>query len=588
MLPALYVRKTILCVLLAIYWVGGSNGCNVPHTCSLGCAMQAHHGNIRLRGGASIDGSCVVDVTKNAGIGIGLGRDKLGNHMVKKLKDGWPARLSGLVFENDIILEVDERPVGPLSTTALTQELRGPDGSEVKLLLQRGPEGSLHDVSLVRVAQGEPVAKESEASLLSSTIAASSSILNAASSSLLGAISLKSGQSKSSAASDVGIGVGFTLDESANFVVTKLVPGGPAAESGQLQVGDILLSCNGLSLIDMSMKDLVSHIKGREGTTVTLELQTEEGELKTAVITRRPLKGVHTEPEQKKSSSLFSALGDIGGLASSSISSLSATAGDASAKLSSSLSSLTNLMGSVSFTKSTPAQAAAARSPPAAAAAAAYKGEGVGVGIGIKKNQHGDFMVTEVYEGGAAAEDGQIAVGDILQKLDDTPVSGMRSSALKDLIFGPPNTRAVLSMCRWRSVPGKPEGEWKTFTVTLTRRASKVAKKSKAPVPASAAAPPGAAGAAPSRPSKQDAAVASAPSDAPQRTSKPVKSHTGEKKVGSSKTTKKSSAGVSASRPAKAGAQPAKAAAEEAVGSPDDTTKSRREEEVAGKEEEIL
>ncbi|EKX35941.1 hypothetical protein GUITHDRAFT_117855 [Guillardia theta CCMP2712] len=432
MLPALYVRKTILCVLLAIYWVGGSN---------------AHHGNIRLRGGASIDGSCVVDVTKNAGIGIGLGRDKLGNHMVKKLKDGWPARLSGLVFENDIILEVDERPVGPLSTTALTQELRGPDGSEVKLLLQRGPEGSLHDVSLVRVAQGEPVAKESEASLLSSTIAASSSILNAASSSLLGAISLKSGQSKSSAASDVGIGVGFTLDESANFVVTKLVPGGPAAESGQLQVGDILLSCNGLSLIDMSMKDLVSHIKGREGTTVTLELQTEEGELKTAVITRRPLKGVHTEPEQKKSSSLFSALGDIGGLASSSISSLSATAGDASAKLSSSLSSLTNLMGSVSFTKSTPAQAAAARSPPAAAAAAAYKGEGVGVGIGIKKNQHGDFMVTEV--------------------------SGMRSSALKDLIFGPPNTRAVLSMCRWRSVPGKPEGEWKEqLRVEIKREAS--------------------------------------------------------------------------------------------------------------------
>ena len=53
-----------------------------------------------------------------------------------------------------------------------------------------------------------------------------------------------------------------------------------------------------------------------------VQLQTEEGELKTAVITRRPLKGVHTEPEQKKSSSLFSALGDIGGLASSSISSL--------------------------------------------------------------------------------------------------------------------------------------------------------------------------------------------------------------------------------------------------------------------------
>eukprot|EP00960_Hanusia_phi_P025782 745882-Hanusia_phi.AAC.3 len=53
-----------------------------------------------------------------------------------------------------------------------------------------------------------------------------------------------------------------------------------------------------------------------------MQLQAKEGDLKTAVITRRPLKGVHTDPEPKKSTSLFSALGDIGGLASSSISSL--------------------------------------------------------------------------------------------------------------------------------------------------------------------------------------------------------------------------------------------------------------------------
>ncbi len=70
-------------------------------------------------------------------------------------------------------------------------------------------------------------------------------------------------------------------------------------------------------------------------------------------------------------------------------------------------------------TSSTPKETSTARQTPsasagAATAAAAFKGEPVGVGLGIKKNHYGDFMVTEVAEGGVAAETGKIKVGDVL------------------------------------------------------------------------------------------------------------------------------------------------------------------------------
>jgi len=41
----------------------------------------------------------------------------------------------------------------------------------------------------------------------------------------------------------------------------------------------------------------------------------------------------------------------------------------------------------------------------------------VGVGLGIKKNQHGDFMIMDIVDGGAAALTSKVAVGDILQKV---------------------------------------------------------------------------------------------------------------------------------------------------------------------------
>ena len=65
----------------------------------------------RLRGGSSFgEDNVVYDPTRTASIGIGVTKDKVGNHVVTKLAPGWPAALSELVLANDIILEVHAPP----------------------------------------------------------------------------------------------------------------------------------------------------------------------------------------------------------------------------------------------------------------------------------------------------------------------------------------------------------------------------------------------------------------------------------------------------------------------------------------------
>ncbi|KAJ1490803.1 hypothetical protein T484DRAFT_1776345 [Baffinella frigidus] len=129
---------------------------------------------LRLRGGSSFgDDNIVFDPARMASIGIGVTKDKVGNHIVTKLAPGWPAALSDLVQVNDILLEVDSQPIGHLTTNGLVQLLRGPEGSEVAILLllrvtapgsygsevaillQRGPQADLIDVLLPRALQAE-------------------------------------------------------------------------------------------------------------------------------------------------------------------------------------------------------------------------------------------------------------------------------------------------------------------------------------------------------------------------------------------------------------------------------------------------
>lgn len=69
----------------------------------------------------------------------------------------------------------------------------------------------------------------------------------------------------------VGIGIYMYQDNNGNIVVLAPIEGSPAEEAG-LQMEDIIVSIDGESTADMDMDDAATKIKGKEGTTVKLEI----------------------------------------------------------------------------------------------------------------------------------------------------------------------------------------------------------------------------------------------------------------------------------------------------------------------------
>ena len=69
----------------------------------------------------------------------------------------------------------------------------------------------------------------------------------------------------------VGIGIYMYQDTDGNIVVLEPIEGSPAEEAG-LQSGDIIISINGENCLDMDINIAATKIKGKEGTTVELEI----------------------------------------------------------------------------------------------------------------------------------------------------------------------------------------------------------------------------------------------------------------------------------------------------------------------------
>lgn len=66
----------------------------------------------------------------------------------------------------------------------------------------------------------------------------------------------------------VGIGVNV-LYQDGNIVVSRPIPGSPANKAG-IRAGDIIIAADGISLKDMIFDTAIEHIRGKEGTTVTV------------------------------------------------------------------------------------------------------------------------------------------------------------------------------------------------------------------------------------------------------------------------------------------------------------------------------
>jgi C-terminal processing protease CtpA/Prc len=83
-----------------------------------------------------------------------------------------------------------------------------------------------------------------------------------------------------------GVGIRFGVDKDMKVQIIDLFQGSPAQTSGQLDVGDILVSIDGVLVSGLSSQEINSLIVGPPGTTVTLEVRRGDM-IHTARIQRR-------------------------------------------------------------------------------------------------------------------------------------------------------------------------------------------------------------------------------------------------------------------------------------------------------------
>lgn len=95
-------------------------------------------------------------------------------------------------------------------------------------------------------------------------------------------------------------GIGATLTQNMNTMVVEVVnvqEGSPAEEAG-IKKGDLLLSADEYDATTMELSEFVSHVKGEEGTKVTIEVYREATEeYLTFEVTRRPLDVITVDSE---------------------------------------------------------------------------------------------------------------------------------------------------------------------------------------------------------------------------------------------------------------------------------------------------
>ena len=111
-------------------------------------------------------------------------------------------------------------------------------------------------------------------------------------------------------------GIGATLSQNMDTMVVEVVKvqeGSPAEEAG-IKKGDLLVSADEYIATSMELSEFVTHVKGEEGTTVTIEVYRESTEeYLTFEITRRPLDVITVEAEMMENNTGYVLLSEFGG-----------------------------------------------------------------------------------------------------------------------------------------------------------------------------------------------------------------------------------------------------------------------------------
>jgi C-terminal processing protease CtpA/Prc len=175
-----------------------------------------------------------------AGIGISFEKPGKGPYTIKTLAPGGPAQASGQIKEGELLHGVGDKPVYELNPAETTALIVGAAGSEVTLWIS--------DADYKPPAAGVPA------------------------------------DAPSAAATDVvftrnaygGLGINFAkADAKATmYTVAQMAPCGPAARSGNLKLGDGIVTVDGAEISSLLPAEVTKKIVGQPYTQVTLGVST--------------------------------------------------------------------------------------------------------------------------------------------------------------------------------------------------------------------------------------------------------------------------------------------------------------------------
>lgn len=86
----------------------------------------------------------------------------------------------------------------------------------------------------------------------------------------------------------VGVGVTVNYESEEGLQIIEVTAGGPAEAAG-LQAGELITAVDGFSLAGEARYEGAERIQGEEGTTVTLEVRSADGQIRTVKLTRTRL-----------------------------------------------------------------------------------------------------------------------------------------------------------------------------------------------------------------------------------------------------------------------------------------------------------
>uniref|UniRef100_A0A7S0MLP8 Inturned planar cell polarity effector homolog n=1 Tax=Cryptomonas curvata TaxID=233186 RepID=A0A7S0MLP8_9CRYP len=91
-----------------------------------------------------------------------------------------------------------------------------------------------------------------------------------------------------------GAGVGMIFQQTKltnRMIVSGLTPGGSASLCGKINVGDVIHAINRIPVAGKSILDVVSMIKGPEGSKIIIDLQDYESNIRKVALRREPVQG---------------------------------------------------------------------------------------------------------------------------------------------------------------------------------------------------------------------------------------------------------------------------------------------------------